>query len=184
MLRCGNVFCRFYGEFILFLFSNKRLLEQRRFQNSPKPLRLSAFWKSLTIFAKHSILDAWKGSQYTSDNIKKLLKMNNSKKKILNHKNNITRSNVSLFPFYLDFLKANYCHYIGIAVKMKNESVILLSNRIYLPSFETFKARVLEFEFKFPLPKVKFSQCLEWKNEWNHRVPLRFFFFFLLKKSY
>ena len=60
--------------------------------------------------------------------------------------------------------------------------VILLSNRIYLPSFENFKARVLEFEFKLPFPKVKFSQCLEWKNEWNHPVRLRFIFFLLLKK--
>ena len=48
--------------------------------------------------------------------------MNNNNKKNLNHKNNITRSKVSLFPFYLDFLKANYCHYIGIAVKMKKDS--------------------------------------------------------------
>ena len=31
-------------------------------------------------FVKRSILDAWKGSQYASDNIKKILKMNEKKK--------------------------------------------------------------------------------------------------------
>ena len=45
-----------------------------------------------------------------------------TKKRKLNHKNEITLNTMSFFHFYFDFVNTDYCQYIRMAVKMKKKS--------------------------------------------------------------